>query len=96
VPKQADSVILGMGERVDATITLNSSAPVVAAAERKDGFAQLNMRVAGAASNVKVDKFVAAVRNGIPLDTATWPPRRKSTCPNGTRTRRSTCAWPGR
>jgi multicopper oxidase len=35
VAQQADSVILGMGERVDATITVNSSVPVIAAAERK-------------------------------------------------------------
>jgi multicopper oxidase len=61
VRRQVDSVILGMGERVDATITVNSSAPIVAAAERKDGFAQLNMRVNGAASRVNINDFVAAL-----------------------------------
>jgi FtsP/CotA-like multicopper oxidase with cupredoxin domain len=71
VPKQTNSVLLGMGERVDATITLNSSVPLIAAAERKDGYAQLNLRVNGAASSVKVDEFVAALRNGAPVDTAT-------------------------
>ena len=71
VPAQADSVILGMGERVDAIITLASSVPVVAAAYRKDGYAQLNLRVDGKASAVKTDTFVAALRNTVPLDTAT-------------------------
>jgi FtsP/CotA-like multicopper oxidase with cupredoxin domain len=71
VPRETDSVILGMGERVDAIVTLNGSAPVIAAAERKDGFAQLNLRVNNAQSDVKVDEFVAALRNSVPLDTAT-------------------------
>ncbi len=70
VPQQADSVILGMGERVDATITVNSSVPVIAAAERKDGYAQLNLRVNGAPSNVNVDHFVAGLRNSTVLNTA--------------------------
>jgi len=72
--KQTDSVILGMGERVDAIITVNSSVPVVAAAEKKDGFAQLNMRVGGAASSVNVGEYLNALRGGIPLDTATLTP----------------------
>ena len=37
VPRQTDSVILGMGERVDAMITVASSLPVIAAAEGKNG-----------------------------------------------------------
>jgi FtsP/CotA-like multicopper oxidase with cupredoxin domain len=73
VPRETDSVILGMGERVDATITVNSSVPVIAAAERKDGFARLNMRVNGAPSSVKVDEFVAALRGSVPVDTAGLP-----------------------
>ena len=64
VPAQAKSVILGMGERVDATITVNSSVPVVAVPEGKQGHAQLNLRVDNAPSTVNVDDFVAAVRNG--------------------------------
>lgn len=71
VPSQTESVILGQGERVDAMITLTSSVPLVAAAYRKDGYAQINMRVNGAASSVKVDEYVAALRNQVPLDTAT-------------------------
>ncbi len=70
VPQQADSVILGMGERVDATITVNSSVPVIAAAERKDGYARLNLRVNGAPSSVNVDQFVAGLRNSTVLNTA--------------------------
>jgi multicopper oxidase len=70
VPQQTDSVILGMGERIDATITVNSSVPVIATAERKDGYAQLNMRVNGAASSVNVDAFVAGLRNSTVLNTA--------------------------
>ena len=70
VPAQAESVILGMGERVDATITLGASVPVVATAEQKDGYAQLNMRVNGAPSGVNVAQFVGALRSGIPLDTS--------------------------
>jgi FtsP/CotA-like multicopper oxidase with cupredoxin domain len=59
VPVQANSVILGMGERVDAIITVNESLPVVAAPEGKQGHAQLNMRVNNAPSVVNVDEFVA-------------------------------------
>lgn len=70
VPKETNSVILGSGERVDATVTVNASVPVIATAERKDGYAQLNMRVNGAPSAVKIDEFVAALRNTPILDTA--------------------------
>jgi multicopper oxidase len=73
VPRETESVILGMGERVDATITLTSSVPVVAAAERKDGFAQLTMRVNGKPTEVKLDEYVAALRASAPTDTADLP-----------------------
>jgi FtsP/CotA-like multicopper oxidase with cupredoxin domain len=74
VPVQANSVILGMGERVDAIITVNESLPVVAAPEGKQGHAQLNMRVNNAPSAVIVDDFVASVRTQAPLDTAMLSP----------------------
>ncbi len=74
VPVQANSVILGMGERVDAIITVNESLPVVAVPEGKQGHAQLNMRVNNAPSAVNVDDFVASVRKEAPLDTATLSP----------------------
>ena len=70
VPKPADSVILGMGERFDAIVTLQSSAPVVAAAYRKDGYARMNLRVNGSASSVDADEFVSKLRDMAPLDTA--------------------------
>jgi FtsP/CotA-like multicopper oxidase with cupredoxin domain len=74
VPVQANSVILGMGERADAIVTVNESLPVVAVPEGKQGHAQLNMRVNNAPSAVNVDDFVASVRKAAPLDTATLSP----------------------
>ncbi|MGK2880500.1 MAG: multicopper oxidase family protein [Mycobacterium sp.] len=71
LPAQAQSVLLGMGERVDAILTVDRSVPVVAVPEGKDGHAQLNVRVDGRPTNTDVDSFVAAVRRQIPLDTAT-------------------------
>lgn len=73
VPRQADSVILGIGERVDAIITVTQSVPVVAAAERKNGNALLNIRVNGAPSGVDIGGFVAALRGSVVLNTATLP-----------------------
>lgn len=70
-PQDTDAVILGMGERVDAIVTLTSTAPLVAAAYRKDGFAQLSMRVNGASTSGAVDAFVTTLRGRPPLDTAT-------------------------
>ena len=71
IARDTDSVVLGMGERVDATVTVNSSVPVIAAAERKDGYAQLNLRATGTPSNVNVEQFFTTLRNSQPLDTAT-------------------------
>lgn len=81
MPAQAKSVILGMGERVDATVTMDRSVPVVAVPEGKDGHAQLNIRIAGAPSTVNVDDFVAAVRKEVVLDTATLSPTPQVTLP---------------
>ena len=47
VPQRTGSVILGMGERVDAIVTIGSSAPLIAAAEGKEGYALLSLRVDG-------------------------------------------------
>jgi FtsP/CotA-like multicopper oxidase with cupredoxin domain len=71
VPRSTDSVILGMGERVDAIATVGSSVPVIAAPEGKDGHAQLNLRVDRKPSDVDVDGFVKTLRAGAPLNTAT-------------------------
>jgi FtsP/CotA-like multicopper oxidase with cupredoxin domain len=81
VPVQADSVILGMGERVDAIITVNESLPVVAVPYGKPGHAQLNMRVNNRPATVNVDEFVASVRTQAPLDTATLSPAPEVTLP---------------
>ncbi|MFV9634032.1 multicopper oxidase family protein [Mycobacterium neumannii] len=69
--RQADSVILGMGERADAIVTLQASAPVIAAAYRKDGYARLDMRVDNRAGTGNIDDYVATLRTQPPLDTAT-------------------------
>ncbi|MGY4867866.1 multicopper oxidase family protein [Mycolicibacterium elephantis] len=71
LPVDADSVILGMGERVDAIIALQASAPVLAAAYRKDGYAQLNMRVDNKTATGNAGDYVATLRTQAPLDTAT-------------------------
>ena len=81
MPAQAKSVILGMGERFDATFTVDKSVPVVAVPEGKQGHAQLNIRVGNAPTTVKVDDFVDAVRNEVPLDTATLSPTPEVTLP---------------
>jgi FtsP/CotA-like multicopper oxidase with cupredoxin domain len=70
MPAQARSVILGMGERFDATFTVDKAVPVVAVPEGKQGHAQLNIRVGTAPTAVNVDTFVDAVRNDAPLNTA--------------------------
>lgn len=74
VPVEADSVILGMGERFDAIITVNESVPVVAVPEGKQGHARLNMRINHAPAAGNIDAFVASVRNQAPLNTATLSP----------------------
>ena len=81
VATQADSVILGMGERVDAVITVDESAPLIAAPEGKQGHAQLNMRVNNAPSAVNVDDFVASLRREVVLDTASLSPTPEVTLP---------------
>ncbi len=81
MPATAKSVILGMGERVDATVTVGTSVPLVAVPEGKQGHAQLNLRVGGAPSAVKVDDFVSAVRKDVVLDTATLSPTPEVTLP---------------
>jgi multicopper oxidase len=70
VPRRVGSVILGMGERADAVVTVGSSVPLIAVPEGKDGHAQLNLRVAGASSNVDVDAFVKTLRTSEVLNTA--------------------------
>ena len=87
MPVHAKSVILGMGERVDAIVTVNESVPVVAVPEGKQGHAQLNIRVANTPGAVKVDEFVDAVRKEVVLDTATLSPTPEVTLPHARPTR---------
>ncbi|MCB0950444.1 MAG: multicopper oxidase family protein [Mycobacterium sp.] len=83
VPRQTDSVLLGMGERADAIITLDdSSVPIVAAPYGKDGYAQLNLRVGGTpltGDPAAVQRFVTALDRQVPLDTATLEPTESDT-----------------
>lgn len=81
VAVQADSVIIGMGERFDAIFTVNESVPVVAVPEGKQGHAQLNVRANNAPIAGKVDDFVTSVRNEAPLDTAKLSPTPAVTLP---------------
>lgn len=74
VPQSAGSVILGMGERADAIVTVAASSPVIAAAEGKDGHAQLNLRVDAKPAAVDIAGFVAALRAAAPLNTADLAP----------------------
>lgn len=64
-------MILGMGERVDAIVTVTDPVPIVAAPEGKDGYALLNLRVDGRSPATDVAAFVAALRAGAPLNTST-------------------------
>jgi hypothetical protein len=63
-----------MGERVDAIFTIGSSAPLIAAAEGKEGHALLSLRVAGVPGNVDVDAFVKTLRTSEVLNTAALKP----------------------
>ncbi|WP_019969559.1 multicopper oxidase family protein [Mycobacterium sp. 141] len=71
---RTETVILGMGERADAIVTLTSSVPLIAAAEGKDGHAQLNLRVDAKSSSPDVAGLVKTLRTQQPLNTATLTP----------------------
>ncbi len=88
LPQQTDSVLLGMGERADAIVTLgDASVPVVAAPYGKDGYAQLILRVTGTpavADPAAVQRFAAELAQQVPLDTATLRPTEADTLPSAT------------
>ncbi len=74
-PVRADSVVLGMGERADAVVSLgDTSVPLVAAPYGKDGHARLDLRVSGKPVSADVAGFAAALQRQAPLDTATLVP----------------------
>ena len=70
-----------MAERFDATFTVDKSVPVVAVPEGKQGYAQMSIRVANAPTSVKVDTLVDAIRNEVPLYTASLAATPKVTLP---------------
>ncbi|HEX2284372.1 MAG TPA: multicopper oxidase family protein [Mycobacterium sp.] len=73
-PRRTNAVILGMGERADAIITVGSSVPVIAAPEGKDGYALMNLRVDGKPASVNIDEFVKTLRMSEVLNTAVLTP----------------------
>ncbi|BBX17548.1 copper oxidase [Mycolicibacterium duvalii] len=85
MPRQVDSVLLGMGERADAIVTLgDTSVPVVAAPYGKDGYAQLNLQVGGAplaGDATDVQAFASTLSRQVPLNTATLTPTEAVTLP---------------
>lgn len=71
-PSPAQALIVGMGERVDAVITLaDASLPLIAVPYGKDGYAQLVLRVADKAVAGSVADAAAALKTTALLDTAT-------------------------
>jgi FtsP/CotA-like multicopper oxidase with cupredoxin domain len=81
VPHRTAAVILGMGERADAIVTVGSSVPVIAAAEGKDGYAQLNLRVHGTQQRLDIDAFVKDLRTSDVLNTALLTPAQEVVLP---------------
>lgn len=82
LPTQTDSVLLGMGERADAIITVgDTSVPVVAAPYGKDGHAQLNLRIGGTPLTGDAAGFAATLAGRPPLNTATLVPTETVTLP---------------
>ena len=75
VPRQVDSVLLGMGERADAVIVVGDmSVPLVAAPYGKTGHARVDLRVNSAPVRTDAAGFAAALQRQVPLDTATLVP----------------------
>lgn len=78
IPTRTDSLVLGMGERADAIVTLpDASVPVIAAPYGKDGHGQLNLRINSAPLSGRaadIGAFVGALNKQAPLNTATLVP----------------------
>ncbi|OAT69725.1 copper oxidase [Mycobacteroides immunogenum] len=71
-PYQADTVLVTMGERVDAIITIpGSSVPLVAVPEGKKGFAQLILRSGDTPVRGRAEDAATLMKSQVPLDTAT-------------------------
>lgn len=66
--RQADAVLLGMGERIDAVITVpDQGVPVLAVAEGKDAYAQVLVHAAGSHATAANDDAVAQLEKTTPL-----------------------------
>ncbi|NKQ52880.1 multicopper oxidase family protein [Amycolatopsis sp. K13G38] len=62
-PRQAEAVLLGMGERIDAVITVPDAAvPLLAAAEGKDGYAQVLVQPGDRRAGVANDAALATLK----------------------------------
>ncbi|OHT80328.1 copper oxidase [Mycobacteroides chelonae] len=71
-PFKADTILVTMGERVDAVVTIpGSSVPLVAVPEGKDGFAQLILRSADTPVRGRAEDVAMLMKSQVPLDTAT-------------------------
>ncbi|AMT73505.1 MULTISPECIES: multicopper oxidase family protein [Mycobacteriaceae] len=70
-PRQADALLIGMGERIDAIITVGEmSVPLLAAPYGKDGYAQLVLRAGGKPVTGSAANAAAALPTMTALDTA--------------------------
>jgi FtsP/CotA-like multicopper oxidase with cupredoxin domain len=66
--RQADAVLLGMGERIDAVITVpDKGIPVLAVAEGKDAHAQVLVHAASSRATAANDVAVAQLKKTTPL-----------------------------
>ncbi|WP_078325183.1 multicopper oxidase family protein [Mycobacteroides salmoniphilum] len=71
-PYKADTILVTMGERVDAVVTIpGSSVPLVAVPEGKNGFAQLILRSGDTPVRGRADDAATLMKSQVPLDTAT-------------------------
>ncbi|WP_078279459.1 multicopper oxidase family protein [Mycobacteroides franklinii] len=71
-PYKADTVLVTMGERVDAVVTIPAaSMPLVAVPEGKKGFAQLILRSGDTPVRGRAEDAAMLMKSQVPLDTAT-------------------------
>lgn len=70
-PRQTDALLIGMGERIDAIITVGEvSVPLLAAPYGKEGYAQLVLRSSGTPVSGSAAEAAAALPKLAALDTA--------------------------
>ncbi|MUM15736.1 multicopper oxidase family protein [Mycobacterium sp. CBMA271] len=71
-PYKADTILVTMGERVDAVVTIPAaSVPLVAVPEGKDGFAQLILRSGDTPVLGRAQDAAMLMKSQVPLDTST-------------------------